>query len=326
MSPFRMEGTADRTHHTVETAMRAAAEHYATGGLGIPEVSGKLLRPMVAWALLPPERRADPGASFWAGALAIQMVHEASLLHDDVLDDAAHRRGAPTLQARSGIGAALVAGDRYLTSAYVVALDTRSREFVEAFARSVERTVEGEMRQGASCGVSLDEPTYESIIRAKSGELFGAAAVLASVTGGEPVPTELGLRIGSLYQRVDDLLDYCTAAACDKPALQDWRQRKWTFPLGVAVVSGWDHSEEEVLDALRSGPDPALLRAVRELETRASEILRDAGRAVGDTDALAAILEAWCAAARRGVERELECAESSSGGGSTEPPTLEQAS
>jgi geranylgeranyl pyrophosphate synthase len=234
------------------------------------------------------------------------MVHEASLLHDDILDGADRRRAAPSLQARDGICAALVAGDRYLTSAYVVAGESGSSTFVAAFARAVQRTVDGEMRQGASRGQILSEQEYESIIRAKSGELFGAAAVLASVAGDVPVPIDLGLRIGSLYQRIDDLLDYCTEIEQDKPPLQDWRQQKWTFPLGLAGVTDWRLPEAELLTILRSGPEPALLTAVRGLEARAELIVSDASRSLGDVDLLTSILGSWCAAARRAVELELE--------------------
>jgi len=176
---------------------------------------------------------------------------------------------------------------------------------MERFTRAVERTVEGEHRQGAARGRFLDEDTYESLIRGKSGELFGAAAVLASVVGGEPVPVDLGLRIGSLYQRVDDLLDYCTSLRRDKPALQDWRQRKWTFPLGLAGVDRWELPEADVLNALRTGPTPPLFQGVVSLEDRARRIVSDAERAIGDARDLADILESWCGAARTGVEHDL---------------------
>ncbi|HKK93105.1 MAG TPA: polyprenyl synthetase family protein [Longimicrobiales bacterium] len=305
MTGFRLGGSMEDALERVTSGLRQQADIQARRGLGVPQISGKLLRPMVAWALLPADRRRDPGGSFWSGALAIQMVHEASLLHDDVIDGASRRRGAPALHERDGVGAAVVAGDRYLTSSYVVATEVRSRVFMERFTRAVERTVEGEHRQGAARGRFLDEDTYESLIRGKSGELFGAAAVLASVVGGEPVPVDLGLRIGSLYQRVDDLLDYCTSLRRDKPALQDWRQRKWTFPLGLAGVDRWELPEADVLNALRTGPTPPLFQGVVSLEDRARRIVSDAERAIGDARDLADILESWCGAARTGVEHDL---------------------
>jgi len=305
VSAFRLDGEMERACRTVRAGVTAQAEAARQAGLGVPEVAGKLLRPMIALALVPEGDRASLGAPFWSGALAIQMVHEASLLHDDILDDADVRRGRPSMQAGHGIAPALVAGDRYLTSAYVVAASTRSRAFIEGFARAVERTVAGEMLQGGHGGRILSEAVYEAVIRGKSGELFGACALLASVAGGAPVPAELGLRIGSLYQRVDDLLDYCTAIEQDKPALQDWRQRKWTFPLGMAGVTDWELPESELLALLREGSSPVLLQGVEQLERRAHGIVDDACRYLGDADLLDTILHSWCRAARRGVEAEL---------------------
>lgn len=307
---FRLDGmfetALDTTRASIEEQASAARDRW----LGVPETSGKLLRPLVAFALVPERARGDLEAPFWSGALAIQMVHEASLLHDDILDDAAVRRGNPTLHAQGRTASALVLGDRYLTSAYVVAAGTRSRDFMEGFAGAVERTVAGETRQGGMRGQMLDDEAYEAIIRGKSGELFGACALLSSVIAGTPVPAGLGLAIGSLYQRVDDLLDYCTEIEQDKPTLQDWRQQKWTFPLGLAGVSSWDVSETELLHALRSGSHPGLLRGVQALEARADAIMQDAERSIGDTRLLASVLDSWCTAARRGVEAELRAVRS----------------
>ena len=308
MSAFRVDGIVERASTVVRSRVTAAAVAARKQGLGVPEISGKLLRPLVAYALVPDATRGSLGPSFWSGALAIQMVHEASLLHDDILDHADTRRGRKALQARDGTGAALVLGDHYLTSAYVVANRVRCPEFAEAFACAVHRTVAGEIHQSAARGEQLDEATYETIVRGKSGELFGACAFLASTASGALVPTELGVAIGALYQRVDDLLDYCTEAHRDKPALQDWRQRKWTFPLGIAGIARWDVEEADLLAMLREGPRPVLLRSLESVEECAARIVENAEREGGGSNLLADILESWCAAARQGVEAELRAA------------------
>ena len=107
------DATAD-----LEGQLRSAALRLAATGVAVPPLRGKLLRPHVALALVPPALRPQLDDRFWFGALALQMVHEASLLHDDILDDAAERRGQATLVAEGGIAAALVMGDHYLTGAY----------------------------------------------------------------------------------------------------------------------------------------------------------------------------------------------------------------
>jgi hypothetical protein len=118
------------------------------------------------------------------GLLAVEMVHEASLLHDDILDEAPERRGRPTVAAASGVGPALVLGDHLLTAAYRAAAAVESCEFLEVFVRSVERTVAGEIAQETSQGRILAQEEYRRIISNKSGELFGAAFTLAPVLLG----------------------------------------------------------------------------------------------------------------------------------------------
>ena len=297
----------------VRTALLARAEELRAEGRAIPEIAGKLLRPLVAWSLVPADARDRLDERFWSGSLAIQMVHEASLLHDDVLDHATLRRGEETVVARDGVGAAVVGGDRILTSAYAVADAAALPAFLGGFIRAVEATVAGEVAQGRTRGRFLAESEYEDIIRGKSGELFASAVHLAALCGGVDLAPEIGLRIGSLYQRVDDLLDYCAAIEQDKPALQDWRQRKWTFPLGSAGIDTWELSEEEVLVRLRSGAPAPLLEGVAGLEATAEALIEDVAQ-VTDPAPLGEILRMWCDAARSGVERELEA---------TSPPLLQ---
>jgi geranylgeranyl pyrophosphate synthase len=288
----------------VRTALASHAKDLRAEGRAIPEIAGKLLRPLVAWSLVPSDIREELDEGFWSGALAIQMVHEASLLHDDVLDHATLRRGRETVAARDGVGAAVVGGDRILTSAYTVADVAALPSFLGGFIRAVEATVAGEVAQGRARGRFLSDSEYEDVIRRKSGELFASAVHLAAICGGVDLAPEIGLRIGSLYQRVDDLLDYCAAIEQDKPALQDWRQRKWTFPLGIAGIDTWELSEEEVVVRLRSGAPAPLLECVADLEATAEALIRDVAL-VTDPTPLDEILRMWCAAARNGVEGEL---------------------
>ena len=124
-------------------------------GLPAPTLQGKLLRPRLAVAMVPTSAHGRIDARFWSGALAIQMAHEASLLHDDVIDRASERRGRPTLAATHGTAAALVTGDHYLTASYRLAVESGSFEFVTRFTEAVERTVAGEIAQQSRAGQAL---------------------------------------------------------------------------------------------------------------------------------------------------------------------------
>jgi phytoene synthase len=191
------------------------------------------------------------------GALAIEMVHEASLLHDDILDEAPERRGRPTMAAAAGVGPALVLGDHLLTAAYRAAAATGSPEFLDVFIRSVERTVSGEIAQERAQGRILDETEYQEVISGKSGELFRSAFTLAPTLlqiGSTEILGRQGTRFGALYQMVDDFLDYCTDADRGKAPLQDYRQKKWTWPLGLIQVNDFERPESEVLSRLFRRP------------------------------------------------------------------------
>jgi geranylgeranyl pyrophosphate synthase len=290
--------------------LRAAADELESLGIAAPAPAGKLLRPLVALALVPPPLRSRLDNRFWLGALALQMVHEASLLHDDILDGADHRRGEPTVSARSGVPAALVLGDHYLTGAYRAAARVGSPAFLDRFIVAVERTVAGETKQGRAVGRCLTRDTYKAIISGKSGELFGAAAVLGGALfalGEEDERVRLGRDLGALYQQVDDLLDYCPGAATGKPPLQDYRQRKWTWMMDLAGLHRFDISDREVVQAMfapDAGGESAVRRAVHELE-RASEDLGRRVQALSPGDELIhQVLAEWIRTAERAVRAQ----------------------
>lgn len=284
----------------------------ALGALGVPAPSlgGKLLRPLVAYALVPPALRGAVDERFWAGALAVEMVHEASLLHDDILDDATERRGVPTEVARRGMASALVLGDHYLTGAYRAASLAGSPDFLATFIEAVERTVAGEVAQARSAGRALSDEEYERIVTGKSGELFGAAASLAGALfapEGLDDRVAFGRALGALYQRVDDLLDCCPAADTGKAPLQDYRQGKWTWVLELAGVNGFDLAPEALLAALFAssrGEPSAARRAVSAVRLRGNELIRRA-RTLSPGDTLVAgVVEGWVAAAEAAVHAQ----------------------
>jgi phytoene synthase len=305
-------GTITRTeeasaHEVLLAGLEPIVQQLQARGLPTPPLEGKLLRPLFALAMMPSSRWAGLDDRFWHGALAIQMVHEASLLHDDVLDQAEERRGKPTVVAAHGASRALVLGDHYLTASYRAAAATGSFEFLTRFTEAVERTVAGEIAQESRVGRVMTLTEYDGAITGKSGELFGAAAVLGG-TVGEMDQTELrhclGCSFGNLYQRIDDLLDYCTVAETGKPPLQDFRQRKWSWILELAGVESFDLDEAEVTQAI-FGPRPSRPSAAR----RGLEILRDrqrlllqyAPRVGADAASLGELLTTCVDAAEKGV-------------------------
>jgi len=259
---------------------------------------GQLIRPVIALA----GARAlhmEPSDAFWCAAGAVQLAHEASLLHDDVLDGAGTRRALPTVAAERGVAAALVEGDHLLTTSYRLAAEPGSPSFSSAFARAVERTVAGEKEQGRNAGRALDVRAYRRVVAAKSGELLGCALAAAPLLAGSPNAPRwyaLGRRIGTLYQMLDDFLDYLPEANTGKPPLADFRQSRWTWPLlyldGVAL--GGD--EAEVVGrftAADAGGEPPLDRCHAHLEREARALQRAIARELPGDEIATALIDAW---------------------------------
>jgi phytoene synthase len=276
-------------------------------GRGMPEsqLRGQLIRPALAYAAAQTSDR-ELSQQFWSGALAIQYAHEASLIHDDIVDEAKTRRGQPSLAETKGIGTALVIGDHLLTASYRLAAETECAEFFSLFTRCVERTVAGEIEQARSLGRKLTFDEYKLIAESKSGELLAASLALgAALTNPSRVSAraQLGRRLGLFYQMIDDLLDYCPATDMGKPALGDFSQKRWTWPLGELDEWSFDQGIDEITSRLRTG---ALSRCLTRLEQDAAELREMMSIEFGDADVAQSLIDEWIARAREAVLCENE--------------------
>ena len=290
-------------------ALGAAAESIAAEGMARPGLDGQLIRPLVSLAGWRSLTNIEPTPSFWWGVLAVQLAHEASLLHDDVLDGAARRRGAPTVVGGSGVAAALVQGDHLLTTAYRCATRTHSPLFVELFALAVERTVAGEMEQARVSGRILSMEEYDRIAAGKAGELLGCALALAPALLS-PARTaayrELGCRFGVVYQMLDDLLDLSPSTDTGKPALSDYAQGHWTWPLAAIRVPAFGRDPGEIVRELHRGEigDAPIDECLRTLSDAITGLERSLEERLGSCELLIGLLESWRDRARSAVERE----------------------
>src|SRR5690606_3477256 len=134
--------------------------------------------------------------------LAVQLAHEASLLHDDIIDEASARRGRPTMATAQGIGRALVHGDHLLAAGYQLAARTGSLAFAKMYARAIERTIAGEAEQGRLRGQRIDGRRCLEIAEGKSGELIGCALAASECLAGNPDIEDIltvGRGVGRLY-------------------------------------------------------------------------------------------------------------------------------
>ena len=307
--------TLDAARVRVRQSLAALVEARRADGMPRIEVRGQLIRPLAAYAAAGAASHAE-WPRVWSAALAVQLAHEASLVHDDIVDGAGTRRGEPTLAARAGVGAALVAGDHLLAWAYRMAARTGSLAFAGLFAEAVERTIAGETAQGRTLGRALTADEYERIARDKAGALLGCAlaapaciAGRASAAGEADVRDlyELGRTLGLLYQRLDDLLDYCPRTETGKPPLGDHAQRRWTWVMEALPPAVFGAPADDALAALHA-PDARGETPVRRLLARleAEFAAFDARRAAllpGDT-LVAQLAAGWLRRAREAVRRE----------------------
>lgn len=216
--------------------------------------SGKMLRPMLS--ILVSRALGTPGSASVGCAAAAELLHNATLMHDDVADSSSQRRGAPTVSAMLGPQAAVLVGDFWLSRAMDILLKSDSRlNVVPLFAQTLNDLAVGEMLQleKASDGNTTEEDYYR-IIYCKTASLFVAAMVSAAVSVGASQALVDATRtyaesLGVAFQIKDDILDYAGDAQLGKPVGVDILEQKITLPL-LGAMKGSER-EAEMRDIVR---------------------------------------------------------------------------
>lgn len=188
-------------------------------------------------------------------AAVLEMIHVATLVHDDLLDDADVRRHVPTVNAEWGKESSLLLGDYLFSQAYHLASTLDEARACRTIGEATNRTCEGELRQVARRGdFDLSEEDYLDIIASKTAELIACACRLgAEYAGAGPDDVEAlahyGRSLGAAFQIADDLLDLLGRSdQTGKPIGADWAKRKMTLPW----IRFRDSAEPEQVRQLRS--------------------------------------------------------------------------
>jgi len=171
---------------------------------------GKMIRPVILMLLT--EMCGGNSKDSVSAALAIELTHSASLIHDDLLDGGIIRRGMPSAHEKFGHAAAMLCGD-YLISKSIELISPYSRKVIRDFGRAGMSMAEGETMDVKSSAVEFKESDYFECIRKKTASLFAASASMGSYIGGADDETarqcrSYGEYVGTAYQIVDDLLEY----------------------------------------------------------------------------------------------------------------------
>jgi octaprenyl-diphosphate synthase len=228
----------ERMHSDVPLIPQLAGHLVAAGG--------KRMRPMMSiagamMATASPDER-SPAILL---ATAVEFIHSATLLHDDVIDESNLRRGRDTANALWGNDAAVLVGDFLFARAFELMVEADNISVLGRLAAASSQITEGEVRQMTITG-RPDTPVddYLDVIAGKTAVLFAAAAAAgAEVSGGSPDKVaamhDYGLQLGMAFQIMDDALDYSAdAAAMGKNAGDDFVDQKITLPTIIAWQDG----------------------------------------------------------------------------------------
>lgn len=209
---------------------------------------GKRLRPVLT--LLCAKLCSYEGKRHINLAASIELIHTATLLHDDVVDESELRRGQETANTRWGNAASVLVGDFLLSRAFQLMARDGSIEVLELLADTSAILSEGEVLQLAAAGdLELSQEGYFAIIRAKTAQLFGVACQIGAVIMNDPVKAEklftFGQNLGLAFQIVDDALDYSASQeALGKTIGDDFREGKMTLPVLIAIAKGNDQERQ----------------------------------------------------------------------------------
>jgi len=178
-------------------------------------------------------------------AAAVEFIHTATLLHDDVVDESDLRRGRDTANAVWGNQASVLVGDFLFSRAFRLMVQSDSMRVLDILANASAVIAEGEVAQLTTANdTATDEDAYLNVIRAKTAALFAAACRIGAVIGERPDDEETaldhyGLNLGIAFQLVDDYLDYGTAdIKLGKAVGDDFREGKITLPIILAYRRG----------------------------------------------------------------------------------------
>jgi octaprenyl-diphosphate synthase len=252
-----LEPDWSKVSERIQTVLSSDIELLNATNKSILSHSGKQMRPMLALLMA----RACSGGRVTEASIryaaSSELLHNATLLHDDVADDSEQRRGVPTIMSLMGPSVSVLLGDYWLVKAMELILgdedsDTR---VIKIFSKTLSDLAEGEMLQlqKAQNG-DTDQNDYLRIIYNKTASLFEAACVSAAVSVGaseqyEKAARDYAVALGLAFQIKDDILDYDGSEAVGKPLGVDILEQKITMPL-LGAMSNVSEAEEKRIRGL----------------------------------------------------------------------------
>ena len=224
----------------------------------IISAGGKRIRPLLV--LLTARALGYDGQQHLTLAAIIEFIHTASLLHDDVVDEAPLRRGVESANIRFGNAASVLVGDFLHTRAFQLMLEVNNLEIMHVLAQTTNAIAEGEIMQLMKTRqTDISEADYYRIIDAKTARLFEAACTLGALISSAPEETvhaagKLGKSLGVAFQLTDDHLDYAGQTdQLGKNTGNDLREGKMTLPLIFLMQHGTQSEKKIIREHIEEG-------------------------------------------------------------------------
>ncbi len=243
-----------RVEREITAQSVASVDAITSIGQYIQEAGGKRLRPTLL--LLCSKLCGNGGKSAIRLGAVVEMIHAATLVHDDVIDDARTRRGRPSTNCKWGNHTSVLAGDWLYMQAFQTALRERNFHVLDILIGVTQMMVEGELLQLQRIGsISVTEADYMELVDRKTAALFSACARLGAIVGGADSELEDSLgqyawNVGMAFQLVDDLLDFTAREnVLGKPVGNDLWEGKVTLPLIYALEQA-THEERRLVESV----------------------------------------------------------------------------
>ena len=232
-------------HLSSDVALINQMSHYIIGA------GGKRLRPLLL--LLCARASNYQGQHHHLMAVVIELIHTATLLHDDTVDESSTRRGKDTANEVWGNAASVLVGDFLYSRAFELMVEPGSMRIMQILSKATNEIAQGEVMQLLNCQNSdLTESEYYQVIERKTAVLFQAATQIGGVLAGanpeqEEALRQYGLHLGNAFQIIDDVLDYeSDAQTMGKEVGDDLSEGKTTMPMIYAMEHA-DESEQQLL-------------------------------------------------------------------------------
>lgn len=219
---------------------------------------GKRVRPLLV--LLSSKLSGSIGERAYRGASLVELLHTATLVHDDVVDEAKKRRGLPSLNKIWGNKISVLVGDFLLSKGLMLAVENNDFDFLKTITNTVKRMSEGELLQIYKAKkLDIDEETYFKIISDKTASLFSTCCEIGACSSTDDIDKITALKnygeyLGIAFQIKDDILDFVgITKVFGKVQGGDIKEKKLTLPLIYALENGDTKKQKHIIEKIKKG-------------------------------------------------------------------------